>query len=159
MMIGLKLLGAALTVGSGAVCGRLAAKRERLHLTVLEAWIELIDRIRTEIDLYLRPLDQILAHLTPPLLLRATAGIHRTTLQGALLAAIPYLSQEAHRQIEALLTDLGTSYRQEQLKRCEETLLALRREREQLCGDLPTRLRLCGTVSTCIAAGIAILLW
>lgn len=155
----LKMIGAALTVGSGALCGMLAAGRERMRLTVLDAWIGLIDRIRTEIDLYLRPLDQILSHTSPSLLLGAGAGVHRTTLRGILLAATPYLSKEARQPLEGLLAALGTSYRHEQVKRCEETLMILRREREHLSAELPARLRLCGTLSTCIASGIAILLW
>ena len=159
MAIGLKILGAFLTVGSGVVCGAIAARRERTRLTVLEAWIELIERIRLEIDLYLRPLDEILSRVSPSLLLRVGAGTQRKTLQGMLLAAKPYLSNQSQRLIGTLLTELGTSYRHEQVKRCDEQLCALRREYENMRGELPARLRLCKTVCTCIAAGIAILLW
>ena len=156
--IGLKLVGALLTVGSGTLCGMLIARQERMRLTVLEAWIGLIDRIRTEIDLYLRPLDRILSILPASLLLGAGAGQRRTTLQGLLLAATPYLPKDAHRQIESLISELGTSYRHEQVKRCEQALAALRREHERLHCELPARLRLCRTVATCLAFGVAILL-
>ena len=157
--ISLKLLGTLLTVGCGAVCGLLSAQNERTRLSVLDAWIEVIDRIRSEIDLYLRPIDEIVVRLSPVLVRRASAGMQRSTLQGMLLAASPYLSQECRRLLGALLGELGTSYRQEQIKLCDSFLASLRREREKIRGEQPARLRLCTVLPLCIAAGIAILLW
>ena len=157
--IGLKIIGVILTVGSGCLCGIMAGNHEQRRILVLDGWIELIDRIRSDIDLYLRPLDEILAHAPPALLLRAGGGKRRTTLHGILLASAPYLSKESERRIGTLLTDLGNHYHNEQIKRCDEQLCALNRELERMRGELPARLRLCRTASTCLAAGIAILLW
>lgn len=157
--IGLKIIGTALTVGSGIGCGMICAKRERTRLTVLDAWIGVIERIRLEIDLYLRPLKEIVDRIPSSLLLAAGANAPRFTLQGVLLAASPYLPDDARQMIGALLSDLGASYRHEQLKRCDTALFLLRREREKLSGELPARMRICRSVSCCIAAGIAILLW
>lgn len=154
-----KIAGALLILGSGAVCGIFSARRERARLTLLDAWIDLIERIRTEIDLYLRPLDTILSHIEPTLLLRAGAGKQRSTLSGLLLAASPELSGEAQRLLQRLISELGTTYRPEQLRLCDEQLIALRRERERIFSALPARVRLCGTLAPCIAACLAILLW
>ena len=158
-MVTFKIFGVLLILASGISTALLSTRHEKNKLTVLEAWIDLIDHIRGQIDHYLLPLDEILASADEALLFRAGGGIRRRTLSGILLAATPRLSEEGRRLIKTLLRDLGSSYRDEQVKRCEDCLSALRRERERMKAELPARIRLSVAFSLCGAIGTAILLW
>ena len=159
-MIAAKLFGGAILMTMGVVTAWLSIGRERQRLSVLDAWIDLISRIKGEIDLYLTPISEILMHSDPSVL---SALNHQTekppTLQGLLSSSAPFLSEECKREIVSLIKELGSSYREEELRQCEHHLTVLNRARERLFAELPQKTKLYTMLSLCASAGILILLW
>ena len=158
-MTALKLLGCLLVLSSGAAGALGAVRYERARLAVLEGWIDLIFYIRTQIDCYLTPLGEILAGADRELL-RACGGSRETVGLDALLrASRGCLCGEAARLLTGFVREIGGSYREGQVRRCDYYLTALRAVREQQKEELPARVRVCVAVCLCAALGIAILLW
>ena len=60
-MLWIRLLGIAFILSAGGLAAVTSVRFERRKLTVPEAWLDLIFYIRSRIDCYLTPLDEILA--------------------------------------------------------------------------------------------------
>ena len=155
----LKFFGVLLILSVGIFAAFVSVQYEKKRLTVVDGWIDLILYIRGQIDCYLMPIDRILTLADRDLLRACSVGKPVTTLTQALRGAIPYLDPESRRLLSALARELGSSYREEQLKRCDYYLQALQRQRERLEQALPNRIKLGTTVCLCVAIGAAILLW
>ena len=80
-------------------------------------------------------------------------------LDALLHASRGCLCGEAARLLTGFVREIGGSYREEQVRRCDYYLTALRAVREQQKEELPARVRVCVAVCLCAALGIAILLW
>ena len=158
-MVALKLLGCLLILASGALAAFSAARHERTRLSVLDGWIDLIFYIRTQIDCYLMPLNEILAGADRELLRACMGGESAVGLSTLLQNSQFYLNSEARRLISAFVREIGSSYREEQVKRCDYYISALRGIREKQGEELPARVRVCVALCLCAAFGIAILLW
>ncbi len=154
-----KLLGACLLGVVGIVSAKIAVSRIKTQLCMTDAWVDLIYLIRTEIDCYLRPIDEILADADEKLLQRAGGGRSADTLDKLLNGAKPYLSAETVQLLEAFVRELGTSYRTEQLKRCDHYIGTLQKQRDLLAAALPSRIKLYSALCICGALGAVILLW
>ena len=154
-----KLLGALLVLLAGGFAAWVGASREKRRLTVLDAWLALLRDLRGQIDCYLMPLDEILRAADPDLL-RAAGAVRQPQSWDALLqASLPHLGKECARLLSALVRELGASYRDDQLRRCDYYLSALQQERDRLASALPARLKLCTASALCAALATAILLW
>ena len=157
-MIALKLFGGVLILTAGVFTAVGSVRRERSKLTALEGWIALIRYIRGQIDCFLTPLDEIL--LADRSLLRACMGHgNEGSLSELLAASAPLLDEEVNMQLRAFVREMGGSYREEQVKRCDYYLSVLLALREKRTAELPLRIRLCTTLSLCASAWILILLW
>lgn len=132
---------------------------EKRKVSVLGGWMDLLFYIRTNIDCYLTPVEQIFAEADPALL-RACMGDTSVKSPADLLKrSLPYLDEESKRLLEAFSREIGNCYREEQVKRCDYYLSALRAIREKKNADLPARLRVRSALCLCSAIGLAILLW
>ena len=158
-MILLKLLGAGLIASVGGFAAYCAVRFEKKKLTVLDGWIDLIFHIRGQIDCYLTPLDEILASADEEILSACMGSTPHPDLHTLLDASSPYLGGESRRLLSGFVREIGGSYREEQLRRCDYYVTALRTLREKIAADLPARVKLSITVSICSALGVAILLW
>ena len=93
-MLWMKLLGITLILSAGGIAAATAANLEKRRLIVLEAWIDLIFFIQSQIDCYLTPLDEILALADPQLYRDCTYEGCPPTLHDLLIASEPYLTRE-----------------------------------------------------------------
>jgi hypothetical protein len=125
----------------------------------LDAWIDLLVYVRGQIDCYLLPLDEILAAADKTLLSACAPSGEPHSLAALLQGALPYLDAEGQRLLSSLVREMGTSYREEQIKRCDYYVQALQLCREKVAQELPARLKMRTTLSVCAAIGVAILLW
>ena len=159
-MTALKLLGGVLIIASGIAASVGAVARERRRLAVLDAWISLIGLIKSQIDLYLTPLSEILEHAEPRILrLLADASDKPPSLSGMLAHTAPDLDVECQRELAILLQELGSSYREEQIKQCGYCMEALQKIRDRQALELPQKTRLYTTLCLCSSLGVLILLW
>ena len=155
----LKLLGILLILGAGGAGAYASDHAERRKLSVLDGWIALILYIRGQIDCYLMPLDEIFAYADLPLL-TACMGTRQERSPTALLQrSSPFLDPESKRLLESFAREIGSSYREEQIKRCDYYLQILQKNRDQLASQLPARIRVSATLCICGALGAVILLW
>lgn len=155
---GFKLLGLCCILLSGGVALAAEIRKERRRLRVSDGWIELIRTVRTQIDCYLLPLDDILSGVC---IEGATPSESSATqkLQAVLRLGAPYLSPEQYRVISELVQRLGQGYREEQLRLCDAALERLCPLRDALYAEYPLRLRLALTLSIGASVGFCILFW
>ena len=155
----LKILGICMILGAGGMAACSAVGTERRKLSVLDGWIDLILHIRGQIDCYLTPLEDILIHADPKLLSACMGTSKDRTPAELLRRSAPFLDPESNRLLEGFTREIGSSYREEQIKRCDHYLLVLQKNREQLASQLPARIKVSATLCICGALGTAILLW
>ena len=158
-MLYLKLLGGGLLIAAGGFSAHTVSGFEKKRLSVLDAWIDLIFYIRGKIDCYLMPLDEILSSADQELLKACMCSDPHPTLRALLDRSSVYLTEEPKRLLNAFVKEIGSSYREEQLRRCDYYIQTLRSEREKIAKELPARLRLSVSLSLCAAFAAAILLW
>ena len=154
-----KLLGSILILTAGVLTAQHTIAKERRRLAVLDGWVELLVYIRSQIDCFLTPVGEILEHADPALLRACTAGSVPRSLPQLFSAALPYLDPTCRRLLGGMIREIGSNYREEQLKRCDYYLAALQSRRDTVAASLPSRQKLCRALCICIAAGGAILLW
>lgn len=158
-MLHLKMLGGAMVVAAGGLAAYTLARYERRRLVVLDAWIDLIFHIRGQIDCYLMPLDEILACADAGILRGCMCHTPHPDLSALLRSASPYLDKESARLLSAFVREIGGSYREEQLRRCDFYINSLRVIRERLSQELPARIKLRISLCICASLAAAILLW
>ena len=153
-----KALGLFVLLGIGAWVARGRLQADRQQLTVLDAWILLIRTMRREIENHLTPIDRFFTHADKRIL--GILGKTDAKAPSELLPfSAPYLSPDAKGALLRFSQELGSCYRAEQLRECDECLDALQRERERMAAELPSRRRLGLALPLSLALGIAVLLW
>lgn len=155
----LKFLGALLILAVGVFAAFVSVQYEKKRLSVVDGWIDLILYIRSQIDCYLMPLDDILSGGDRALFEACMSPSNAADLPAILEASGIYLDGDEKRLIEGFVREIGAGYREEQIKRCDFFISSLRTQRERIAAQLPLRTRLCATLCICIALATAILLW
>ena len=166
----LKIIGSGILLLAGGYISLAIAAFERRRLWVLDGYISLIYYIKGQIDCYALPMTDILAQ-ADPVVLAACLGVDTgeplpplsfeepANLTTMIQKSRLYLRPESERLLTTMTGELGTTYRAEQVRRCEYYLSALTEERRKLYDTLPTRLRTICTLCLCCAVGTAVLLW
>ena len=166
----LKIIGSGILILAGGYVSLAIVAFERRRLRVLDGYISLIYYIKGQIDCYALPLTDILARVDPSILLAClgfdteTSRLSANPVKPCDLTAMVkqsrlYLHPESERLLTTMTGELGTTYRTEQVRRCEYYLSALTEERRKLYETLPGRLRTTCTLCLCCAVGTAVLLW
>ena len=155
----LKILGALLILSVGVFSAYVSVQYEKKRLTVVDGWIDLILYIRGQIDCYLLPIGDILLGGDRALFEACMSPSNAADLPAILGASEIYLDGDAKHTLESFVREIGTGYREEQLKRCDFFIASLRTQRERIAAALPMRVRLCATLCICLSLATAILLW
>ena len=164
-MLTYKLLGGGLLLcaAAGGWYALMGAERERLRQG--EAFLRLICRIRCEIGDFCRPLPDIYAVYTDPVLERCgflALLRERGELSSALEAATSLpafrLKGEELSVLREMAEQLGRGYATEQTRLCDNAVGRLERVLGELRSRLPGKSRLCRSLFLCGAGCLAILL-
>lgn len=141
---------------------------EHHRLRVLDGYISLLYYIKGQIDCYAMPLSDILTRADPAVL-AACLGLDRVTSYAYEESPPPlsvmvresrlYLEPETERLLTTFTGELGSTYRTEQVARCDYYIQALTEERRKLQEALPARIRTCSALCLCCTIGAAVLLW
>ena len=158
-MLWIKLMGSAAVLLAGGMFSLLSVKREKDRLLALEGWMELIQYIRGQIDCFLAPMDEILAKADPAVLKRCMAKRPPKDLRALLSDSETVLDEESKRLLSRFVGELGGSYREEQIKRCDFYGEALGQRREKLFAESPAKIKGRVTLALCAALGTVVLLW
>ena len=70
-----------------------------------------------------------------------------------------YLDEEALRLVSSFASEFGSTFRDEQLRRCDHYANALLEERRLLFTSVNSKIRAGGALWICACLGIIILLW
>ena len=154
-----KLLGCLVLFFTGGLAAFRTADHEKKKLSVTDGWLELLFYIRTRIDCHLTPIEQIFEEASPSLLHACMGQKDDRTPSQLLKHSKGYLVEEAVHLLDSFSREIGTCYREEQVKRCDYYIAALRKIRDKQITELPARLKTRGAMCICGTVGLAILLW
>ncbi len=155
----IRMLGACTVLGIVALAAWSTVQKERKELAVLEAWITLLQEIRNQIDCFSLPLNHILSHADRAVLSTLECDRQNPTLEQLFHTSEGFLDEESKKLLGALIGELGTSYRQEQVKRCDHYLKLLGAHCDKIKQTLPMRRKMLVTLHLCAGLGAVILLW
>ncbi|MBQ9780726.1 MAG: hypothetical protein IJW00_07250 [Clostridia bacterium] len=163
-----KWLGAGLILLVGGYASLAMGRMERRRLDVLDGYIALLRYIKGQINCYAMPVEDIISAADPSLL-SACLGERRhnrevdssiaLTLPDMVRSARLYMEPETERLLCNFISELGQTFRTEQVMRCEDYIQALGAERQKLSETAPARTRISSVLSLCTALGLVILLW
>ncbi|MBE6586029.1 MAG: hypothetical protein E7645_05825 [Ruminococcaceae bacterium] len=164
-----KWLGAGLILFMGGYASVCMNRMEHRRLMVLDGYISLLRYIKGQINCYAMPMEDIL-HTADPYLIAACLGEvrkrdERTNQDGCrslshmIRTSRLYMEPETERLLLNFSSELGQTFREEQVMRCEDYILALGVERNKLADAAPARMRINRALSMSAAMGLAILLW
>ena len=153
-----KALGSVFLCLCGGLSSIYISKFEKKRLSVLDSFISLIFYIKGQVDCYSMPLDEILG-TAPPKLLESCSYACGEGLIYMVEKSRVFLSEESFRLIYCFSSEFGSTYREEQMKRCDYYIEALTREREILAGEIPKRSKIYSTLAICSSLCLAIMLW
>lgn len=169
-----KWLGSGILLLAGGYLSVFFSRMEKKRLTVLDSYISLLRFIKGQIDCYATPIHHILTLADPSLLslcmgqdgegspqpypisldLSDTSPLLPMIAQSRL-----YLEPESERLLLNFATELGQTYRAEQVMRCEHYIGALGEERRKLAEASPQRVRMSSILCLCSSLGLVVLLW
>ncbi len=161
-MIVCKALGALFLVLSAFEAARTLSRTYELEILTIEGYIELIRQVRTEVDIYALPIDEILKRCDGELLLRCGKEEDKTPedlislFSGAGGKRIK--DKVAYKEIFEFCSDFGHNYREEELKRCDASIAMLEARRDVLRGDVHNKKKMSYTLALSAAAALVILL-
>ncbi len=164
-----KLIGSLIILLAGGYIAGSVSRFEHRRLRVLDGYISLIHYIKGEIECFARPVREILMGADPAIL-AACLGLDGHTegrlpeggdrlLLGLVDESRLYLAPESERLLATFSSELGRTYRAEQVARCDYYMQALGEERRRLADTLHARVRVGCVLCLCCAAGLAVLLW
>lgn len=163
-----KVLGVILLLAAGGYVSVSVTGVERRRLGVLDSYISLLYYIKGQIGCYAMPVNDILWSADPSLLAAclgrgaSSGGDFQhppLTLPDMIRDSRLYLEPETERLLTAFSSELGHTFREEQVARCDHYLEALGEERRRLAEALPGRIRMNSVLCLCCVMGVAVLLW
>lgn len=156
--MGYKVIGSILLLLSGGIISVFVSGFGKTSLAVLDGFISLIFYIKGQVDCYSRPIGEILSG-APPEILERCFYFGGASLLNMVEKCKVYLSDESYRLLYCFASEFGSTYREEQMKRCDYYIEALTEERRIMAEDIPKRSRIYCTLAICSSLCLAIMLW
>ena len=158
-MITLKLVGAVL-IGLSGVVRSMSYRRFQLRkLSTVDGFISLIFYIKGQIDCFSRPRSEILASLPAEVFCACNCREGAETLDELVEASRIYLDEETLRLVSSFASEFGSTFKDEQLRRCDYYISALSEERKRVFATVNARSRAGGALWIFACLGFIILLW
>ena len=134
------------------------ARYERRVVTVLEEFCKLINYAKNQIDIYSAPREDILrsASREGEFLLELE---NADSFAQAVEKNADYLRADAKRELLAFSSELGSAYREEQVKRCEYYLEVIDKIKRDAQDALHGKIKMYRTLILSLAIGIILVLW
>ena len=153
-----KTLGLLFILGSGILTSVMLTRFEQKRCRQAEGFLALVRHVRLQIDCFSLPVPRILETL--PSQIRTACYIPPNVCDfGALLTQTPLLlPEEVTELLHAFGRDLGSSYREDQLRLCDYYITRLSPHCERIRADLARKSRLALALPRAAAAALALLL-
>ncbi len=154
-----KIAGALLLVFCSTLLARYINSRLNKGLDELRAFLSLLQYIKTEIECFSLPIEEIFLRCDRSLLLRCGYCVDTAPKSlSALISECDIKDAEAKKILLDLSSEFGRSYREEQVKRCEHYISLLDRRRQTLDIEIPKKKKLNSTLFISGGLALAILL-
>ena len=153
----IKLIGSFILAVTGVILAVSVCRFEQKKLRVTDSFISLLFHIKGQIDCYSLPLCDIMRNL--PSDLELCFKDSERGFEDLLEHSKIYLDTESYRLLQRFYAEFGSTYREEQLKRCDYYIQALGEERRKLSETAPIRVRMNSILCLCCALGVAVVLW
>lgn len=153
-----KILGSALLCLAGVISTVYISKFQKNKLVVTDAFISLIFYIKGQVDCYSKPIGEILIG-APREILKNCRYRDDARLIDMVEKNRAYLSDEGYRLMYSFASEFGSTYREEQMKRCDYYIEAMSEERKNMAHEIPDRSRVYSALVICSSLCLIIMLW
>lgn len=158
-MVTLKLIGSLLFGISGVIMAISYSRFQFKKLTTIDGFMSLLFYIKGQIDCFARPRSDILASLPLEVFCACNCPKGAETLEEMVDASRIYLDEEPLRLVSSFASEFGSTFRDEQLRRCDYYISALGEERKRVFTSVNSKSRAGSALWICVCIGIIILLW
>ena len=155
----IKLIGSIILTLSGVGFALSLCRYQRRKLVTLDGFISLIRHIKGQIDCYAKPIGDILLTMPPEIYHDCNCSEGADSLEIMIDESRIYLEDEPLRLLRSFACEFGSTFRDEQLRRCDYYISALVEKRGQLERMVETRSRSGSALWICGALSLTILLW
>lgn len=158
-MLGFKFIGAALLVVSGWQCGRMLCAREKARRDQVGKTVDLLQYIRSQINIYLQPINKILRFCDASRL--ASCGLRDDDISADNIESKcgNMIDEMARQAVIEYFGLAGRGDRAAELGLCDRYISALTARHRALSDEYPRRCRLIMTLCLCGTSGLALLLF
>ena len=152
-------------IGGGAIviCSIIFAVSHRhfqeRKLRTLDGFISLINYIKGQVDCYALPIGEIMSRLPAEIFCDCNCPEGAESIDEIVLQYRIYLADESLRLAEAFASEFGSTFREEQLRRCDYYISSLAAERRILADEVIKRSRVGSALMICSSLALLILLW
>ena len=158
-MIKLKLIGAVLIGISGVIMSVSYRRFQLRKLATVDGFISLLFYIKGQIDCFSRPRAEILSSLPLEVFCACNCPRGAETLEELVMASRIYLDEETQRLVSSFAAEFGSTFKNEQLRRCDYYISALSEERKRVYQAVSARSKSGGALWIFVCLGIVILMW
>lgn len=158
-MMTLKLIGSLLFALSGVVMAISYSRFQTKKLNTIDGFMSLLFYIKGQIDCFARPRSEILSTLPAEVFCACNCPRGAETLEELVEASRIYLDDEPLRLVASFAAEFGSTFRDEQLRRCDYYISALSEERRRVFSEVQSKSRAGSALWICACVGIVILIW
>ena len=158
-MLAVKLIGAVLIGISGVVMSISTRRFQLRKLSTVDGFISLLFYIKGQIDCFSRPRSEILQSLPAEVFCACNCPAGAETLEELVEASRIYLDEETLRLMSSFASEFGSTFKDEQLRRCDYYIGAMSEERKKLLVSASAKTRSGGALWIFACLGIVILFW
>ena len=153
-----KLIGLVLLLCSGILASLLLSRFEQHRYKQAEGFLALLRHIRLQIDCFSLPVSRILTTLPSQIREAATLPDDARDFGELLESTSLLLPEDMCELLASFSTDLGASYREDQLRCCDFYITRFAPHCERMREELPRRTRLALLLPLALALSLALLL-
>lgn len=155
----IKLFGSLLIAASALTAAISNSRFQKKRLQTLDGFIALLLYIKGQIDCYALPLSDILSSLSLDIFYDCNCPEGAETLDEMIESSKIYLGEESRRLLESFSIEFGSTFREEQLRRCDYYITALNEQRRILSEETVKKSKVGTALWVCSSLGLLVLLW
>ena len=155
----IKLIGCGALALASVIMAVSYRRFEWKKLDTTDGFIALIFYIKGQIDCYSRPRSDILSTLPPEIFHACNCPRGTCTLEEMVEASRIYLDDEPLRLLVAFCSEFGSTFREEQLRRCDHYIAALSEQRRIIAAEVSSKSRAGSALWICAGLSAIILFW
>lgn len=154
----IKIIGGIIVMFGGYMIYRIMNRAEKKKLEQLDGIIALLRFIRLQIDCYLIPVREILRRCDKKILEKCGASGESEDFASLVMTLDPMPDKEIMGILRSYSGELGSSYRDEQLRSCDRYISMLTKYRDELAEEAKKKQKSSLAVCLCASAGLIILI-